>query len=200
MKNLAEHLLWFNYRQFRSVCGLAAEAVSRREALPLGVDLPNLLHHFEQARPSGDAAGFQRRETADRLVRPHQVVNTQQVNNQFFRSVGFPAFLQTPVGKNKNAKRVFFDYPFASDTTALFEVKTAQVSRNRPTWGEKNSTVFYFPHALILKVTVHYVEAETMSWPHPFLSDFVSLSTVFFSPHLLVTVQKYIIVDYEAVV
>ena len=50
VKNLAEHLLWFNYRQFWSVCGLADEAVSRREALPLGVDLPDLLHHFEQAR------------------------------------------------------------------------------------------------------------------------------------------------------
>ena len=57
--------------------------------------------------------------------------------------------------------------------------------------------MFYFPHALILKVTVHYVEAETMSWPHPFLSDFVSLSTVFFSPHHLVSGQKYIIADYE---
>ena len=146
----------------------------------------------KRAPPSGDAAGFQRRgdREADRLVRPHQDVNTQQVNNQFFRSVGFPAFLQTPVGKNKNARRVFSGYPLASDTTALFEVKTAQVSRNRPSWGEKNSTVFYFPHALILKVTVHYVEAETMSWPHPFLSDFVSLSTAFFSPQLLVMVQK----------
>ena len=108
--------------------------------------------------------------------------------------------LQTPVGKNKNARRVFSGYPLASDTTELFEVKTAQVSRNRPPWGEKNSIVFYFPHALILKVTVHYVEAEKMSWSHPFLSDFVSLSTVFFSPHLLVMVQKYIVVDYEAVV
>ena len=108
--------------------------------------------------------------------------------------------LQTPVGKNKNARRVFSGYTLASDTTALFEVKTAQVSRNRPPWGEKNSTVFYFPHALILKVTVHYVEAEKMSWPHPFLSDFVSLSTVFFSPHHLVSGQKYIIADYEAFV
>ena len=106
--------------------------------------------------------------------------------------------LQTPVGKNKNARRVFSGYPLASNTTALFEVKAAQVSRNRPTWGEKNSTGFYFPHALILKVRVHYVEAETMSWSHPFLSDFVSLSTVFFSPHHLVSGQKHIIADYEA--
>ena len=104
------------------------------------------------------------------------------------------------MGKNKNTRRVFFDHHFDSDTTALFEFKTAQVSRNRPPWGEKNSTVFYFPHALILKVTVHYVEAEKMSWPHPFLSDFVSLSTVFFSPHHLVSGQKYIIADYEAFV
>jgi len=104
------------------------------------------------------------------------------------------------VGKNKNTRRVFFDHHFDSDTTALFEFKTAQVSRNRPPWGEKNSTVFYFPHALILKVRVHYVEAETMSWPLPFLSDFVSLSTVFFSPHHLVSGQKYIIADYEAFV
>lgn len=61
LRNSAGAFLLLNRRQFRSVCGLAAEAVSRREALPLGVDLPNLLHHFEQARPSGDAAGFQRR-------------------------------------------------------------------------------------------------------------------------------------------
>ena len=59
-------------RQFRSARGFAAEAVSRREAQPLGVDLPDLLHHFEQTRSSGDAAGFQRRGDceADRLVRP----------------------------------------------------------------------------------------------------------------------------------
>ena len=34
--------------------------------------MPDLLHHFEQARSSGDAAGFQRRRDseADRLIRP----------------------------------------------------------------------------------------------------------------------------------
>ena len=64
-------------RQFRGAHGLAAESVSRRDALPLGVDLPDLLHHFEQARPSGDAAGFQRRgnRETDRLVRPGLVGN-----------------------------------------------------------------------------------------------------------------------------
>ena len=72
VKNLAEHLLWFNYRQFRSARGFAAEPVSGRDALPPGVDLPDLLYHFEQARPSGDAAGFQCRGDCktDRLVRP----------------------------------------------------------------------------------------------------------------------------------
>lgn len=114
--------------------------------------------------------------------------------------MGFPAFLQTPVGKNKNARRVFFDYPFASDTAALFEVRKGQVSLNRPPWGDKNSSVFFSPHALILKVRVHYVEAKTMSGTRLLLSGFVSLSTAFFSPHLLVMVQKYIVVDYEAVV
>ena len=39
---------------------------------PLGVDLPHLLHDFEQARPAGDSAGFQRRgdRETDCLVRP----------------------------------------------------------------------------------------------------------------------------------
>ena len=60
--------------------------------------------------------------------------------------------------------------------------------------------MFFSPHALILKVRVHYVEAKTMSGPHRFSREFVSRSTAFFSPHLLVMVQKYIIVDYEAVV
>ena len=109
-------------------------------------------------------------------------------------------FHQTPVGKDKNARRVFFDYPFASDTTGIFEVREAQVSLNRPPWGDKNSTVFFSPHALILKVRVHYVEAETMSGPHRFSLEFVSRSTAFFSPHQLVTVQKGIIVDYERLV
>ena len=109
-------------------------------------------------------------------------------------------FNQTPVGKNKNARRVFSGYPLASDTTALFEVRKGQVSLNRPPWGDKNSSVFFSPHALILKVTVHYVEAKTMSGTRLFLSGFVSLSTAFFSPHQLVTVQKYIIVYYEGLV
>ena len=74
------------------------------------------------------------------------------------------------------------------------------MSLNRPPWGDKNSSVFFSPHALILKVRVHYVEAKTMSGTRLFLSDFVSLSTVFFSPHHLVSGQKYIIADYEAFV
>ena len=57
-------------------------------------------------------------------------------------------FNQTPVGKNKNARRGFSGYPLASDTTALFEVKTAQVSRNRPPWGEKTRPCFIFPTPL----------------------------------------------------
>ena len=48
-------------RQFRRARRFAAETVSRREALPLGVDLPNLLHHLEQPGTSGNAADFQRR-------------------------------------------------------------------------------------------------------------------------------------------
>ena len=56
------------------------------------------------------------------------------------------------------------------------------------------------PPLLVLKVRVHYVEAETMSGPHRFSREFVSHSTAFFSPHQLVTVQKDIIVDYERLV
>ena len=63
--------------------GFAAEPVSGREALPPGVDLPDLLYHLEQARPSGDAAPFQRRRDrkADRLVRPG-LVGDHQIGRQ----------------------------------------------------------------------------------------------------------------------
>ena len=72
-------------RQFGRAGGFATEPMSGREALPLGVDLPNLLHHFEQARSSGDAANFQRRgdREADCLIRPglvgHHKIGRQRV-------------------------------------------------------------------------------------------------------------------------
>jgi len=48
------------FAQFRCVRRFAAEPAFRREMRPLGVDLPDLLHHLEQARSFGNAAGFQR--------------------------------------------------------------------------------------------------------------------------------------------
>ena len=53
------------------------------EGYTLGVDLPDLLLDFEQARPSGDAAGFQRGGDgeADRLVRPG-LVGDHQIGRQ----------------------------------------------------------------------------------------------------------------------
>ena len=82
LRKSAGAFLWLYLRQFRCAHRLAAEPMSGRNALPLGVDLPDLLHHFEQARPSGDAAGFQRRGDgeADCLVRSGLVGHRQIAN------------------------------------------------------------------------------------------------------------------------
>ena len=66
--------------------------------------------------------------------------------------------------------------------------------------GRKKLDRVLFSPRLILNVRVHHVEGKETSGPHPFSREFVSHSTAFFSPHQLVTVQKGIIVDYEAVV
>ena len=66
--------------------------------------------------------------------------------------------------------------------------------------GRKKLDRVLFSPRPILNVRVRQVEGNATSGTRLFLCGFVSLSTAFFSPHLLVTVQKYIIVDYEAVV
>ena len=43
-------------RQFRSVGGFARKTALWRKSLPLDVDLPHLLHNFEQARSAGETA------------------------------------------------------------------------------------------------------------------------------------------------
>ena len=66
--------------------------------------------------------------------------------------------------------------------------------------GRKKLDRVLFSPRLILNVRVRHVEGKETSGTRLFFSGFVSLSTAFFSPHQLVTVQKGIIVDYEAVV
>ena len=58
--------------QFGGVARLAREAVVRRVPQSHGVRLTHLLHDLEEPRPSGDAAGLQRRRDrqADGLLRP----------------------------------------------------------------------------------------------------------------------------------
>ena len=65
--------------QFRGIARLAHEAAVRRVPQPHGVRLTHLLHDLEEPRPSGDAAGLQRRRDrqADGLLRSGLVRNNK---------------------------------------------------------------------------------------------------------------------------